>query len=549
MKIKYCAICQHGRLRIAIRFLIVSFLFLGDVLPAEVSGLDEFGHLQAVTNSGNDVFSCVRLENGVQLHVNGVTKNVIFYGPSTIRVNENLGRSFWEHPSIVVVGKPATVPFKVQEAADTVTIASDRLQVKVDKKTAALTFMDAAGKVLTKERAEGHADIKQIEISGAPTYEVSNTFTLKPDEGWYGFGYIDSAPAKINRRGQELLLIQTNLGVVIPMIISSERYGIMWDTYSIMRFKDDATGATLWAESAPGGVDYYVFTGETMDDVIAGYRELTGAAPMYPKQALGLFMSKERYQTQERIVEVARTFRKEQFPLDYIVQDWQYWGSDKDGTWSGMIWNPQRYPDPEGMTKAIHDLNMKLMISIWPSVGNDTPLAHELDQYGLCFEPLHWISRKARIYDAFSQKGREIYFKHIKSGLLDKGVDALWMDGTEVEVGTACWNPNEVARDIKRLGTNAMGDFSRYLNPYTLMTTKGTYEGQRGINNQRVFTLTRSAWAGAQRYAAASWSGDSFAGWDTLKAQMAGGLEVTMAGNPWWTQDIGGFFVNNFPGG
>ena len=143
-------------------------------------------------------------------------------------------------------------------------------------------------------------------------------------------------------------------------------------------------------------------------------------------------------------------------------------------------------------------------------------------------EPLHWISRKARIYDAFSQKGREIYFKHIKNGLFDKGVDALWMDGTEVEVGTACWNPREVARDIKRLGINAMGDFSRYLNPYTLMTTKGTYEGQRAVNNQRVFTLTRSAWCGAQRYAAASWSGDSFASWDTLKAQMAGGLEVTI---------------------
>lgn len=517
-------------------------------LQAAPSGLDDNGHLRAV-EAVEDTVSFTRLENGVQFQMGEIVKNVIFYGPETVRVNENLGQNYWKYPSIVVVGKPAGVSFKVQEDADTVTIASGKLQIKADKETGALTFMDGFGKVLTKERAENHAEIKQVEISGAPTYEVSNTFTLKPDEGWYGFGYVDSAPAKINRRGQELLLIQTNLGIVIPMVISSERYGIMWDTYSIMRFKDDAAGATLWAESAPGGVDYYIFTGETMDDVIAGYRDLTGPAPMYPKQALGLFMSKERYQTQERILEVAGTFRKEQFPLDYIVQDWQYWGSDKDGTWSGMIWNPQRYPDPEGMTKAIHDLNMKLMISIWPSVGNDTPLAHELDEYGLRFEPLHWISRKARIYDAFSEKGREIYFKHIKNGLFDKGVDALWMDGTEVEVGTACWNPNEVARDIKRLGNNAMGDFSRYLNPYTLMTTKGTYEGQRAINNQRVFTLTRSAWCGAQRYAAASWSGDSFASWDTLKAQMTGGLEVTMSGNPWWTQDIGGFFVNNYPGG
>lgn len=530
-------------------FIVPVILSISVALQAAPSGLSEFGHLQAVTTLGDDKFFYSTLENGIQLNVDGIVKNVIFYGPSTIRVNENLGHSYWEHPSIVVAGKPAAVPFKVQEAADSITIVSDKLWIKADKKTGALIFMDGAGRVLTKERAENHAEIKQVEISGAPTYEVSNTFTLKPDEGWYGFGYIDSAPTQINRRGQELLLIQTNMGIVIPMVMSSERYGIMWDTYSIMRFKDDTTGATLWAESAPGGVDYYFFSGDTMDDVIAGYRDLTGAAPMYPKQALGLFMSKERYKTQERLVEVARTFRKEQFPLDFIVQDWQYWGSDKDGTWSGMIWNPQRYPDPEGMTKAIHDLNMKLMVSIWPSVGNDTPLAHELDEYGLRFEPLHWISRRARIYDAFSEKGREIYFKYIKNGLLDKGVDALWMDGTEVEVGSACWNANQVAQDIKRLGINAMGDFSRYLNPYTLMTTKGTYEGQRAINNQRVFTLTRSAWCGAQRYAAASWSGDSSASWDILKSQMASGLEVTMSGNPWWTQDIGGFFVNNYPGG
>lgn len=264
----YRAFCRQRRYQIAIHFFIISVFFLGAILQAAVSGLDEFGHLQATATSGNDDFSCTRLENGVQLNIDGVTKNVLFYGPSTIRVNENLGRSYWTHPSIVVVGKPAAVPFKVQEAADTVAIVSDKLQIKVDKKTGALTFMDTAGKVLTKERAGNHATIKQVEISGAPTYEVSNTFTLKPDEGWYGFGYIDSAPTQINRRRQELLLIQTNMGIVIPMIVSSERYGIMWDTYSIMRFKDDATGATLWAESAPGGVDYYFFAGDTMDDVI-----------------------------------------------------------------------------------------------------------------------------------------------------------------------------------------------------------------------------------------------------------------------------------------
>lgn len=511
------------------------------------SGLDANGHLAAVAAGQGDGFSFTRLESGIQIRVAGITKNILFYGPETVRVNSNLGRSFWTAPSIVVVGKPHAVPFRVEDGATVLTLSSARLQLRVDKRTGAISFLDASGKLYTREDQARPQDVRQISVADAASYEVANRFTLKPDEAIYGFGF--TGDAEVNRRNKELLLVQTNVGIIIPMMVSSERYGVLWDTYSVMRFKDDAQGASLSAESAPGGVDYYFMGGTTMDDVVRDYRQLTGDAPMYPKQAFGLFMSKERYKTQDQLVDVARTFRKEEFPLDYIVQDWQYWGSDKDGTWSGMIWNPERYPDPEGMTKAIHDMHMKLMVSIWPSVGNDTPLGRELDEHGLRFAPLHWISKQARIYDAYSPLGRSIYFKHVKSGLLDKGVDALWMDGTEVEVGSASWNPMDNIRDIKSLGTNALGDFSRYLNPYTLMTTLGTYEGQRATSDKRVFTLTRSAWAGAQRTAAASWSGDIFASWKTFSEQVSGGVNVTITGNPYWTQDTGGFFVTEFPGG
>ena len=382
-------------------------------------------------------------------------------------------------------------------------------------------------------------------ISDAPTYEVKQNFTLSDDESLYGLGQYDKR--YMDYRGQDVHMVQTNIGIVVPFLVSTKRYGIMWDIYSKSTFKDDANGASFWAESAPAGVDYYFIAGNTMDDVIAGYRHLTGSAPMFPKAAFGLFMSKERYKTQDELVDVVRNFRKDGFPLDYIVQDWQYWGGGtwgRDGTWSGMIWNKERFPDPAKAIKTLHDdLHVKVMISIWPSVGNDTDLARELDAKGLRFKPIHWISKKARIYDAFSPEGRAIYFKHIKKGLLDVGIDALWMDGTEVEVGGACHNPTEVERDIKSLGKNAMGDFTRYLNPYTLMTTKGTYEGQRAIGNKRVLTLTRSAWTGSQRYAALSWSGDTRASWKTFHDQIAGGINVAMAGQPYWTQDTGGFFI------
>ncbi|HVZ64738.1 MAG TPA: TIM-barrel domain-containing protein [Lacunisphaera sp.] len=506
------------------------------------SGLDAAGQLQPVVPSAGNDFAWVRLDHGAQFRVNGVTKNVIFYGPATVRVNANLGHPDTTQPSLAVVASPADVDFRVEDSPAGLVLAAAQLRVVADKRTGALAFFDRAGTELTRERQDNPSTIKEVTISGAPTYEVSHTFTLAPDESLYGLGEYNRP--YMDYRGQEVLLVQTNIGIVVPFLVSTRRYGILWDIYSKMTFKDDAAGATLWAESAPAGVDYYFVAGDSMDGVIRGYRDLTGAAPMFPKQAFGLFMSKERYQTQARLIDVVRHFRAAGFPLDYIVQDWQYWGG-ADGSWSGMTWDKQRYPDPIGLTKTLHDeLHVKLMNSIWPSVGNDTALAHELDAHGLRFAPLHWISKQARIYDAYSPAGRAIYFKYIKEGLLDAGVDALWMDGTEVEVGGACHDPAEVERDIKNLGRNALGDFTRYLNPYSLETTKGTYNGQRATSDKRVFTLTRSAWAGQQRYAALPWSGDTTAGWPTLRNQIAGGINVALAGLPYWTQDTGGFFVN-----
>ena len=511
------------------------------------TGLDANGHLRAVAPKGGRAFAYQRLADGVQLRVNGVTKNIVFYGPDTVRVNANLGENYWTAPSIVVVKKPQSVPFTITETPRTLAIIGQKLRIEVDKATGALRFLDSKGGLFTQEKADAPQELKKVTISGAPTYEATNSFTLRPDEAIYGFGFTGDDTS--NRRGKDLLLVQTNVGIIIPVMMSTRRYGIMWDTYSQMRFKDDAGAASLWAESAPGGVDYYFMAGKSADEVVAAYRALTGPAPMYPKQAFGLFMSKERYKTQAQLLDIARTFRKEKFPLDYIVQDWQYWGSDKDGSWSGMTWDPTRYPDPRGMTRQLHDMNLKLMVSIWPSIGNDTALARELDAHHLRFEPLHWISKHARVYDAYSPLGRQIYFKYIKSGLLDQGVDALWMDGTEVEVSSAMWNAADNIRDTKALGANALGDFSRYLSPYSLLTTQGTYDGERATSNKRVFTLTRSAWAGAQRTAAASWSGDIPSNWKTLKQQIAGGVDVTVTGNPYWTNDTGGFFVSDFPGG
>lgn len=519
------------------------------LLAEAVPFLDEQGNQRLVVKQEAPGFAFVRSGQGVQFALKGTAKNVIFYAPGIVRVTATLGRNYATQPSLAVIAQPATVAISVQEGSEALVLVSEKLRVSIDKATGAVAFLSPEGREITRERAPRADDLREVNISGAPSYEVRQTFTLSPDESLYGLGQYDRP--YMDYRGQEVLLVQTNIGSVVPFLMSTRRYGILWDINSKSIFKDDASGASFWAESAPAGIDYYFVSGDNMDGVIAGYRQLTGSAPMFPKAAFGLFMSKERYKTQAQLLDVVRRFRAEGFPLDYIVQDWQYWGGgvwggEWDGYWSGMIWNKERFPDPAGMTKTLHeDLKVKLMISIWPSVGNDTELARELDSRGLRFEPLHWISKKARIYDAFSAEGRAIYFKHIKKGLLDVGVDALWMDGTEVEVGGACHNPAEVERDIKNLGRNALGDFTRYLNPYSLMTTRGVYEGQRALGDKRVLTLTRSAWAGQQRYAAMPWSGDTTSSWKTLRDQISGGINIAMAGLPYWTQDTGGFFVNH----
>lgn len=515
------------------------------------SALDAAGQLRTLPlASAQDTFAWQRVAEGLQFRIGGLTKSVLFYGPGLVRVAAHLGEAHTVQPSLVVVARPKPSAFDVHEAADQLTLAGPGLRVTVDKRSGALAFFAADGRLLTRERAQSPTELQRVQIAGAPSYALTQTFTLTPDESLYGLGQYDEP--YMDYRGRDVLLVQTNIGIVVPFLVSTRRWGLLLDVYSKMHFSDRPEGMSFQAESAPAGADYYIVAGADMDGVIAGYRHLTGAAPLFPKAAFGLFMSKERYRTQQQLLDVVRRFRAERFPLDYIVQDWQYWGGQKgdvwDGRWSGMVWDPERFPDPAGMARELHgQLKVKLMASIWPSVGNDTALARELDARGLRFEPLHWISKKARIYDAFSAEGRRIYFEHTKKGLLDIGVDALWMDGTEVEVGGAAHDPREVEADIKRLGRTAMGDSTRYLNVYSLLTTRGVYEGQRAardLGGRRVLTLTRSAWAGQQRYAAMSWSGDTTASWPALRQQIAGGLNVALAGQPYWTQDTGGFFVN-----
>jgi alpha-D-xyloside xylohydrolase len=501
-------------------------------------------------------FSYKKTDVGLFIQIGNQIKVLEFFGEKIIRVNVHLGKSFWTHPSPVIVNKPEAPVFDIQETSETIILKSPEIIVRVAKNNGALSFFRSDESLILAEKASDPVQVREVNIVSssnnhgeerkqfaAPSYEVKQSFVLQDDEAVYGLG--QCSHSSLDLRNREILIVQTNIPAFVPVFVSSNSYGILWEAYSQTRFSDSREeGLSLWSESAPGGSDYYLMTGDDLDEVIAGYRHLSGAAPMFHKQAFGLMMSKERYRTQQQLIDVVNNFRNVRFPIDYIVQDWQYWKAEP-GMWNSAGWDPERFPDPEGLCDTLHnELHVKLMVSIWPSVGDDCALAAELDAKKLRFEPLHWITKKARVYDAYSQEARDIYFKHMKKGLLDVGVDALWMDGTEGETLSACHSDHDMIKEIKDCGISAMGDFTRYLNTYSLLTTKGCYEGQRAVSNKRVLTLTRSAWAGQQRYAAIPWSGDTIASWRCLQEQIVGGLGMSMSGIPYWTQDTGGFFVN-----
>ncbi len=264
-----------------------------------------------------------KTENGFRFNCGELTRTVEFYGNNSLRVTATLrGVSHAKHPSITVVAGPTKVPLEIKaEGEHCIVAVSPAVTIRADRKSGALAFFRPDGEVILRENTETPVSIKEVTISDAPTYEVKQHFRPTPDEGLYGLGQCVSPT--LNLRGQEIWVVQTNIPAFTPVFTSSNRYGILWDIASQSIFHDGKDGLSLWAESAPAGADYYLMTGKDLDAVLGEYRMLTGAAPMFPKQAFGFFMSKERYKSQQELIGIVEEFRRDGFPIDWIVKDWQ----------------------------------------------------------------------------------------------------------------------------------------------------------------------------------------------------------------------------------
>jgi len=483
-------------------------------------------------------------------------------------------------------------------------LTTSALSVTVDVTTGAVSFRSKDGKTILAEPKNGGKAFNVPALAERKTWDLQQIFLSPADEFQYGLG--QHQEGIFNIRGVPIRLHQANTNISIPFMISSKGYGLLWNNPSLTDFNpadkeitiDPAsskgkftTGAkgsygfllasdnkdqlivdvdgkhvidlvNMWtpssasgvidldanrefdvsAKGGPGGlqlsvrppqdtttfrsevgraIDYYFFYGPELNRVVADYRQLTGQAPLFPRWVYGFWQCRERYHTQKEIVDVGTEFRKRNLPVDALVQDWQYWG--KYG-WNAMKFDETNYPDPKGMMERFHAMDEHVPISVWSKFGEDTDVYKRMSAKSLLVPGTPWT-------DFFNPEAQKTFWAELKTGIFDYGLDGWWMDASEPEF------------DILKGHQTFLGTGESVRNAYPLYVTKAIYEGQRSTTDRkRVVIFTRSAFAGQQRNAAISWSGDISANWLTFQRQIPAGLNFSMSGLPYWTTDGGGFF-------
>ena len=427
-----------------------------------------------------------------------------------------------------------------EESGETITLSSGRIKLLLSKSDGAIRYLDNDSQTILEE--QGKAIFAPAQIAQEKSaFSVQQDFKLTPDEGVYGLGQHQSGA--MNYRGQTVKLVQSNTEAVTPVLVSTKGYGIFWDNYSKTIFTDNRETTSFWSDVADN-IDYYFFFGPSIDQVIAGYRNLTGQAPMYGKWAYGYWQSKEHYATRDELLRIAQEYRKRRIPIDNIIQDWNYWGGNN--MWGGMFFDETKYPRPKEMIDLLHRQDFHIMISIWAGLGPASPIYQDMDRKGYLYSPVGWAGFK--YYDAYNPAANDLYWQYANKGLFSKGIDGWWMDSTEPDIVNALTKESE-EYEMKRVENNHLGSFARYLNPYSLLITEAVYTDQRKETDQkRVYILTRSTFAGQQRAAATTWSGDIGANWDVYRKQIPAGINHSMSGIPYWTFDIGGFVIGSYGG-
>lgn len=502
--------------------------------------------LLIVFAAGSQAQSYQKTDLGLKTKINSIDVEIQFYGPSTVRVLKSPIEKPFTKESLTVVKKPQATKVAISQQGDVISLKSNKLKVDVDVKSGKISYSTPAGAQLLSEKESG-ATFTDFNDAGSKTYTINQPFTLDKDEAIYGLG--QQQRGQLSLRNTKINMVQGNTDDYVPFLVSTKGYGLFWDNYSPTVFEDQPESTSFKSEVGDC-IDYYFMLGGNIDGSIASMRELTGQAPMFPLWTFGYWQSKERYKSQNELVGVVNKYRELGVPLDGIIQDWQYWGNNY--LWNAMEFLNTEFPNPKKMVDDIHNMNAHLIISIWSSFGPQTKQFNEMQPKGMLLNFGTWpqsgletwppnreYPSGVQPYDPYNPEACDIYWKYLNKGLFSLGIDGWWMDSTEPD--HLDFKPSDF--DLKTY----LGSFRKVRNAFPLMTVGGVAEHQRAANSdKRVFILTRSAFAGQQRYGANTWSGDVNSSWQSLRNQIPAGLNFSMSAIPYWNTDIGGFFASAY---
>lgn len=494
----------------------------------------------------SDAQSFKKTEFGIKSTVDSVEIEIQFYSPSIVRVLKSPQGKAFIKKSLSVIKTPQKINIDIKQVGDHLILKSENLQANLNLGSGKIFFSSPKGEQLLSEKESG-AVFTDFSDAGVKTFTVTQSFILDKDEAIYGLG--QQQQGKMVQRNLKLHMVQGNTDDYVPFFVSQKGYGLFWDNYSPTLFEDNPE-STSFKSDVGDCIDYYFMNGGNADGVIAQMRDLTGQVPLFPLWTYGYFQSKERYKSQDETVGVIKKYRELGVPLDGIIQDWQYWGNNY--LWNAMEFLNADFYDPQKMINDVHNLNAHMIISIWNSFGPQTKQFKELKKIGALLDFITWPASGSdkwppnmdypsgvRVYDPYNPEARDIYWKYLNTGIFSLGMDGWWMDSSE---------PDHMQfKDSDFDNKTYLGSFRKVRNAFPLMTVGGVYDHQRSVtSDKRVFILTRSAFAGQQRYAANTWSGDVVASWNALRNQISAGLNLSLCGIPYWNSDIGGFFLWNY---
>lgn len=394
------------------------------------------------------------------------------------------------------------------------------------------------GEPIIKKKMTANGEVSYVEnemmIPSAKSFSVTLSFEIGDDELLLGLGQYEDGI--FDYRNHREYLYESNMRIAIPFLVTTGGYGILIDSESNMIFESRGNKITFSIDTARV-LTYYVFLGDSIQEIIDGYYELTGKPSMLPGWAFGYIQSKERYKSSDEILDTVRTFKERGIPIDCIVQDWYSW---EDGLWGEKKFDKKRYPDLPGLVKALHEQDVHFMVSIWPNMSPDSSNYKEFKEAGR-------LLPNSNLYDAYDKGARDIYWKQCVEEIMSAGCDALWCDNAE-PFSDADWSgetkkPEEDRYKVVTELSKKSVEWEK-LNSYGLYHARGIYENWRETYpDKAVVNLTRSGYIGCQSMGTILWSGDITATWDTLRKQIVEGMKMSLTGMPYWTLDIGGFFV------